>query len=213
MLFNYSGTDGIKTGYINASGFNLVATVERKGVRLIGVVFGGKTSHSRDRHMMQILDNQFKRVKNIKVRPASLAVPKSLPMAPPERGEKRAVSHTVNKMVNRVKPVEKPEEFIDISLASLSNPDLVTATSWSVQIGSFARRVNAHRAAIIARRMADDALNMTPANLLLVTRGEIPLWRVRFNDLDENQARAACAALFSAGRPCIAVAVATTSNG
>ena len=44
LLLKYSGTDGIKTGYINASGFNLVATVERKGIRLIGVVFGGKTS-------------------------------------------------------------------------------------------------------------------------------------------------------------------------
>ena len=100
-----------------------------------------------------------------------------------------------------------------MNIASLDSPDLVTATSWSVQIGSFARRVNAHRAAIAARRMANDVLSMTPANLLLVTRGEIPLWRVRFNDLDENQARAACAALFSAGQPCIAVAVTTTLRG
>ena len=61
--------------------------------------------------------------------------------------------------------------------------------------------------------MADDVLSMTPANLSLVTRGEIPLWRVRFNDLDENQARAACAALFSAGQPCIAVEVTATSRG
>ena len=213
LLSKYSGTDGIKTGYINASGFNLVATVERKGVRLIGVVFGGKTSHSRDRHMMQILDNQFKRMKTLKVRRANLAVPKTLPMAPPERAEKPPSSLPVSKTVNRRKPVEKPEEFIDLSLASLDSHDLVTATSWSVQIGNFARRVNAHRAAIIARRMADDILSMTPANLSLITRGEIPLWRVRFNDLDENQARAACAALFNAGRPCIAVAVTTTSRG
>ena len=74
LLAKYSGTDGIKTGYINASGFNLVATVERNGVRLIGVVFGGKTSRSRDRHMMKILDNQFKRVKTITVRRAVLAI-------------------------------------------------------------------------------------------------------------------------------------------
>ena len=213
LLSKYSGTDGIKTGYINASGFNLVATVERKGVRLIGVVFGGKTSHSRDRHMMQILDNQFKRAKTVKVRQASLAVPKILPIAPPERSKKPLGSLPVRKTVNRQNPVEKPDEFIDMSLASLDSPDLVKATSWSVQIGSFARRINAHRAAIIARRMADDILNMTPANLLLVTRGEIPLWRVRFNDLDENQARAACAALFSSGQPCIAVEVTATSRG
>ena len=213
LLSKYSGTDGIKTGYINASGFNLVATVERKGVRLIGVVFGGKTSHSRDRHMMQILDNQFKRVKTVKVRQASLAMPKILPIAPPERSKESLVFLPIRKTVSRQNPVEKPEEFIDMSLVTPDRPDLITATSWSIQIGSFARRVNAHRAAIIARRMADDVLNMTPANLLLVTRGEIPLWRVRFNDLDENQARAACAALFSAGRPCIAVEIAATSRG
>ena len=212
LLSKYSGTDGIKTGYINASGFNLVATVERNGVRLIGVVFGGKTSRSRDRHMMKILDNQFKRVNTFKVRRASLEVPKALPMAPPERGEKLPVSLPVRKTVNRRNPVEKPEQFIDLSLATLGSPELVMTTSWSVQIGSFARRVNAHRAAIAARRTADDVLSMTPANLLLVTRGEIPLWRVRFNDLDEDQARAACAALFSAGRPCIAVAVKTASR-
>jgi D-alanyl-D-alanine carboxypeptidase len=213
LLSKYSGTDGIKTGYINASGFNLVATVERKGVRLIGVVFGGKTPHSRDRHMMQILDNQFKRLKTIKLRRASLAMPKTLPMAPPERGQKLPVPLPVRKTVNRRNPVEKSEKFVDLNLASLGSSDLVMSTSWSVQIGSFARRVNAHRAAIAARRMADDVLGMTPANLLLVTQGEIPLWRVRFNDLDENQARAACAALFSAGRACIAVAVKTKSRG
>ena len=213
LLSKYSGTDGIKTGYINASGFNLVATVERKGVRLIGVVFGGKTSHSRDRHMMQILDNQFKRVKSIKLRRASLTVPKTLPMAPPERGEKPSVSLQVTKTADRRKLVKKPRALIDLSLASSDSPKLITATSWSVQIGSFARRVNAHRAAITARRMAGDALSMTPANLMLVTRGEIPLWRVRFNNLDENQARTACATLFSAGRPCIALPLTTTSRG
>ena len=60
--------------------------------------------------------------------------------------------------------------------------------------------------------MADDVLRMTPANLLLVTHGEMPFWRVRFNNLDENQARTACAALFSAGRRCIAVAVTNASS-
>ena len=82
-----------------------------------------------------------------------------------------------------------------------------------MQIGNFVQRVNAHRAAIVARRTADDVLGMTPANLHLVTLGAIPLWRVRFNDLEENQARAACAALFAAGRPCIAIAVPPTLSG
>ena len=213
LLAKYNGTDGIKTGYINASGFNLVATVERNGVRLIGVVFGGKTSRSRDRHMMQILDNQFKRVKTITVRRAALAMPTTLPVAPPERGEKLPESLPISKAKIRPAAAAKKTEFIQLDIASAANPAGDGNTSWSVQIGNFAQRVNAHRAAIVARRTADDVLGMTPANLHLVTRGAIPLWRVRFNDLEEDQARAACAALFAAGRPCIAVAVSPTSRG
>jgi D-alanyl-D-alanine carboxypeptidase len=225
LLAKYSGTDGIKTGYINASGFNLVATVERNGVRLIGVVFGGKTSRSRDRHMMQILDNQFKRVKTITVRRASLAMPTTLPVAPPERGNKLPKSLPVSKTlpVKKNPPASKTKirsaaapkktEFIQLDIASATNPTSDENPSWSVQIGNFAQRVNAHRAAIVARRTADDVLGMTPANLHLVTRGAIPLWRVRFNDLEEDQAREACAALFAAGRPCIAIAVSPTSRG
>ena len=213
LLSKYSGTDGIKTGYIDASGFNLVATVERNGVRLIGVVFGGKTSHSRDRHMMKILNNQFERVKTTRTMEASLGVPTTLPKAPPERTQGLPTSLPASKTVNRRIVVDKPEDFIDLDMTSLANRSRVTTTSWSVQIGSFAQRFNAHRAAIVARRMADGVLGMTPANLFLVTGGEIPLWRVRFNDLNENQARAACAALFSARHPCIAVAVTKTTRG
>ena len=67
-------------------------------------------------------------------------------------------------------------------------------TIWSVQIGSFAKRANAHKAAKPARRVADNVLGQSPARLTLVTRGNLPLWRVRFNNLDEDQARSACAA-------------------
>jgi len=190
LLANYSGTDGIKTGYINASGFNLVAAVERRGVRLIGVVFGGKTSRSRDRHMISILDRQFKRAKTITVR-AAAAMPSALPIAPPRRtADLPEVPATLPNSAHIAARANKPGDV----------PSL-----WSVQIGNFAQRANAHKAAIRARRMADDVLGMTPAHLMLVSRGNMPLWRVRFNNLDEGAARAACAALFSAGSPCIAV--------
>ena len=190
LLANYSGTDGIKTGYINASGFNLVAAVERRGVRLIGVVFGGKTSRSRDRHMISILDRQFKRAKTITVR-AAAAMPSALPIAPPRRtADLPEVPATLPNSAPIAARAKKPGD---------------APSSWSVQIGNFAQRANAHKAAIRARRMADDVLGMTPAHLMLVSRGNMPLWRVRFNNLDEGAARAACAALFSAGTPCIAV--------
>lgn len=62
LLTNYEGTDGIKTGYIRASGFNLVASVKRGDRRLIGVVFGGKNAKTRDHHMVKLLEKGWAQV-------------------------------------------------------------------------------------------------------------------------------------------------------
>jgi D-alanyl-D-alanine carboxypeptidase len=55
----YPGLDGIKTGYINASGFNLAASAVRNGHRLIGVIMGGRSARSRDQQMAGLLDVAF----------------------------------------------------------------------------------------------------------------------------------------------------------
>ena len=218
LLSKFDGTDGIKTGYINASGFNLVATVTRNNVRLIGVVFGGKTSRSRDAHMMDILERQFKRIKPAQARQQLAALPTKLPTSAPTRASDvpetipQPKQITVKRLADTM-VADDTAEFLDTvtTTASLTMPP-DDQTLWSVQIGNFAQRVNAHKAAIRARRMADTVLGMTPAHLTLVTRGEMPLWRVRFNDLDEGQARSACAALFAEGSPCIALRTPTSKG-
>ena len=62
LLGSYRGLDGMKTGYIRASGFNLVASAERDGRRIIAVVFGGRTARSRNNHMANLLDLGFERL-------------------------------------------------------------------------------------------------------------------------------------------------------
>lgn len=59
LLGAYDGVDGIKTGFINSSGFNLVASAQRDGRRVIGVVFGGSSGRARDAHMVSLLDEAF----------------------------------------------------------------------------------------------------------------------------------------------------------
>ena len=53
------GVDGLKTGYIRRSGFNLVTSAKRNGRRLVGVVIGGKTAKWRDRHMTSLIEMGF----------------------------------------------------------------------------------------------------------------------------------------------------------
>jgi len=59
LMETYKGMDGIKTGYIQPSGFNLAASAVRNNHRLIAVVFGGRTTQSRNSHVAELLDQGF----------------------------------------------------------------------------------------------------------------------------------------------------------
>nr|WP_254070584.1 D-alanyl-D-alanine carboxypeptidase family protein [Acidisphaera sp. L21] len=62
MLQTYPGADGLKTGYIDASGCNLVTSAVRGDVRMIGVVLGAQNGWERDTHMASLLDAGFERM-------------------------------------------------------------------------------------------------------------------------------------------------------
>lgn len=59
MLQSYDGVDGIKTGYTRASGFNLVASAQRNGRRLLGVVLGAPSPATRSAIMSDLFDQAF----------------------------------------------------------------------------------------------------------------------------------------------------------
>ena len=76
LLFHYPGTDGLKTGYTHASGFNLAASVRRGGKHVIGVVFGGATAASRNAAMRTYLNMALLKASTEKTRkPAPVASP------------------------------------------------------------------------------------------------------------------------------------------
>lgn len=55
LLGSVDGVDGIKTGYIRASGFNLVTSLERDGRSIVAVVIGGRSGASRDAQMRKLI--------------------------------------------------------------------------------------------------------------------------------------------------------------
>lgn len=59
LLGKVPGVDGIKTGFINASGFNLTASAQRNGKRLIVVVMGGPNRHWRDKRVAELFEKHF----------------------------------------------------------------------------------------------------------------------------------------------------------
>ena len=61
FLAAYRGADGIKTGYTRAAGFNLVASAERGGERIVATMFGGSSTAARNKRVAQLLDMGFDR--------------------------------------------------------------------------------------------------------------------------------------------------------
>lgn len=61
LLGEIAGVDGMKTGYIRASGYNLVASARRGGRRIIVVVMGEKSGAARDGHVAALIDEHLPR--------------------------------------------------------------------------------------------------------------------------------------------------------
>ncbi len=81
LLGNVPGVDGIKTGYIHDSGFNIVTSVHRNNRHIVAVVFGGRTAEARDARARSLIDN------NINI----AAVKRTAPMV--VEGSATAVAH------------------------------------------------------------------------------------------------------------------------
>lgn len=89
LLGRFEGVDGIKTGYIKASGFNLVSSVRRDGKHVVGVVFGGATARARNAHMRTLLSRALAQASTRKTR-QSAPVAEVPPL--PKRGRRESTA-------------------------------------------------------------------------------------------------------------------------
>mgnify|MGYP001161442915 FL=1 len=85
FLSHYRGADGIKTGYTRAAGFNLVASANRNGERIITTVFGGRSTTTRNAQVAKLMDLGFKKApRNVKLQkpkpPSYTAIAKASPV-------------------------------------------------------------------------------------------------------------------------------------
>ncbi len=181
LLANYKGTDGIKTGFIQASGFNLVASAKRRGRRLIGVVFGGRTGARRDQQMRRLLDQGFAR--------AAKTLPPPLRFGPPIPTRKPIRSARI------VTPGQK-------SVRSPSRP--IVHGRWVVQVGAYNDFHQARRQALRAGDAIEDLLRRQGGAVNAVVDGK-HIYRARLVGLRREHAQRACRALKSQRIDCLAL--------
>jgi D-alanyl-D-alanine carboxypeptidase len=97
LLGKVEGVDGIKTGYIRASGFNLVTSVRRNNRHVVAVVLGGVSAGARDARMRSLLAQYVERASTrrtapmiAEARPAPAPAPEARPEAPPRETKSSA---------------------------------------------------------------------------------------------------------------------------
>lgn len=91
LLGEVDGVDGIKTGFTEASGFNLITSVHRNGRYLVGVVLGGRSAGERDAHMRALI------AANIQLaaarRTAPLVAERAMPKSESQQGFGKVVAN------------------------------------------------------------------------------------------------------------------------
>lgn len=199
MVKNYTGVDGMKTGYIRASGFNVATSAVRGERRLIGVVMGGNTAQSRDAQMAKLLDSGFKQ--------ATQLAGKSGKAAP---AGKLLVSTDTVRQVVRTEPAARPPAVLQRATLPVQQTLAVQQAlpvgdlGWAVQIGSFRVPEQARdRASDAARRL--DNIDVIQVAVNEVNISNRTLFRARLVGMHKEQAKSACQRLSRQGMDCLVV--------
>lgn len=175
LLATYRGMDGLKTGYIRASGYNLAASAVRDNRRLVAVVLGGETVSERNAIMVQALDSAFGKLAPAAgtivalQSPAAIVKAKPLVAAPP---------------VTRAAVLEP---------AAAAQGDADPA-QYGVQVGAFGKRRDATR---VASKAASLVPKLARAATIDVTRvpNRRALYAARLVGLSRPAADDLCTAL------------------
>jgi D-alanyl-D-alanine carboxypeptidase len=179
LLKSFAGMDGLKTGFIRASGFNLAASAKRGDRRLIGVVMGGETGPARDKHMASLLENAFG---------GGMLV-----------AEKKAPS--LGRAVARLSPIGTAEASPTVKKTAANDDE-----AWAIQVGAYSKQVQATKAAQgavgkVSQTQGKDVLVLAPYK-----SDKKKVFRARLTGFSEDEARDACRALQAKKTTCAVIA-------
>lgn len=206
LMYRYKGMDGFKTGFTNASGFNLVSAVHRGNRRVIGVVLGGSTARSRDSLMEKLINRSLAKAENRRTNllVASVSRSKSQPKRP-------AAAEIADAAVAPL-PSGRPAETVHVASASGAMSDMIAANAagntkptryWMVQVGASPSETAATRLLDKTRSEHQKVLAHAYPFVEAVKNGSVTLYRSRYTGFATQEAAAdVCDALRRANVSC-----------
>lgn len=208
------GAEGLKTGYINASGFNLVTSAVRGGRNLVGVVMGGRTAYTRDSHMIKLMEQSFTHLAR------GTGAPQYVAEANPQKSSFARIPRPVAKPRIQLasndaswavgvqqQPSPPPALVMEPPAAPRGQFMQVAEKEWAIQVGAYSGMPEAMMAATNAVRMAVNELadaKIAVSNGKDQTNGQ-EIHRARLANLDETQAHHACQRLIALRQSCFVI--------
>lgn len=208
LLFTYKGTDGIKTGYTRASGFNLTASVHRNNKHLVGVVLGGRTGAQRDAALRSLFDRHWAKAKTGKPKSQSFVASLLAPPTPPRPSRKPGFA-----LAGAAPTPVASSPAAMVAQGDASSPgDSVRTTgtrvagSYHVQVGSYTAQADAHNRLGMVRQRAPKLLHGHLPFTATFLKDDTEWYRARFAGFSKTDARSTCEALKRMRLDCIAMA-------
>lgn len=204
LLDSMEGFDGLKTGYTNASGFNLAGSAVRDGRRLIAVVLGGPSTAWRDNNMEDLLLTGFDVMKR-RSRGERTSIAANIyeddPSGPIQRPatEQGDGDQAGLRIVLTENPRTPPVKVAPTMKAAQKPAPKKAKGEWSVQVGAFKSKSLANEQLKIVQKRFSAAV----ANAEGAVESAGGAFRAQFQGMTADAARAACSAITAKRQPCM----------
>jgi len=204
LLGRMPGVDGLKTGFTNASGFNLAASAVRDGRRLIAVVMGGPSTAVRDQNAQDLLLTGFD-VAARRARGENITVAQNLFEPEPTGGLVRPSTEQGDGEQDELKIVLASATPLPVHMSSAkaASPRPSAKGKWTVQVGAFRSKKDAReQLSFVKSRFGK---HFAGAEGFVADR-EAGAYRSRFKGFaSEKSAKAACSVMKSKRLACMVI--------
>lgn len=185
LLKKFEGADGMKTGFTNAAGYNIVTSAERNGHRVIAVTMGHRIMKQRDKKVASMMESGLQKLAlNSQVEDTNLIAD--------AQSDMQKDAH---------------EEIANNSLSTTQSNEIDT---WGIQIGAFSNYAKARNYALdikneLIKKADDKTIDIEPYQT-----GSAVVYRSKIIGFDKKEAKNICNRLQKSHKSCIVIAASKT---